>query len=55
MSKRSSDNRSHEDYWNSVVNRLLELLDGTSNSTGVIVVGAANNPGKLGLHPIADI
>lgn len=47
ISKRSSSGRSHEDYWNSVVNRLLELLDGTSNSTGVIVVGAANNPSAI--------
>ncbi|MBI1622634.1 AAA family ATPase [Aquamicrobium zhengzhouense] len=47
ISKRSSNGRSHEDYWNSVVNRLLELLDGTLNSTGVIVVGAANNPSAI--------
>jgi hypothetical protein len=47
ISKRSSSGRAHEDYWNSVVNRLLELLDGTSSSTGVIVVGAANNPSAI--------
>lgn len=37
----------YEDYWRSVVNRLLELLDGAAKSTGVIVVGATNNPGVI--------
>lgn len=30
-------------YWNSVVNRLLELLDGAAKTDGVIIVGATNN------------
>lgn len=41
-SRRSGDGQG-SDYWNSVVARLLELLDGVSKSTGVIVVGATNN------------
>jgi SpoVK/Ycf46/Vps4 family AAA+-type ATPase len=36
--------RNYDDYWTSVVNRALELLDGAVKSSGVIIVGAANNP-----------
>lgn len=32
------------DYWNSVVNRFLELLDGTTKVEGVVIVGATNRP-----------
>ncbi|PYE22957.1 ATPase family protein associated with various cellular activities (AAA) [Rhizobium sp. PP-CC-3A-592] len=32
----------HDDYWRSLINRLLELLDGASKTDGVIVVGATN-------------
>lgn len=35
---------SHADYWNAVVNTALELLDGAVRSSGIIVVGATNNP-----------
>lgn len=34
-------------YWDQIVNRLLELLDGASRSDGVIVVGATNNPDRI--------
>lgn len=37
----------HDDYWSSVVNRLLELLDGAANTEGVIIVAATNLPGKI--------
>lgn len=47
IAKRTSDGRSYEDYWNNVVNRALELLDGTSKSSGIIVVGATNNPDAI--------
>lgn len=47
IARRTSSGRPHEDYWNSMVNKLLELLDGTTRSDGVIVVGAANNPGAI--------
>lgn len=30
-------------YWNTIVNRALELLDGAAKSSGVIVVGATND------------
>ncbi|WP_183097112.1 ATP-binding protein [Mesorhizobium sp. YM1C-6-2] len=34
-------------YWDSVVNRALELLGGAAKTSGVIVVAATNNPGAL--------
>lgn len=36
--------RSYDDYWISVINRLLELLDGAVKSEGVIIIGATNRP-----------
>jgi cell division protease FtsH len=35
------------DYWDSLVNRMLELLDGTAKLEGVIVVGATNIPERI--------
>ncbi|MDB5526049.1 MAG: ATPase family protein associated with various cellular [Rhizobium sp.] len=37
----------HSDYWNSLINRMLELLDGASRQDGVIVVAATNHPEKI--------
>ena len=34
-------------YWDSIVNRLLELLNGTAKTSGVIVVGATNDPAAI--------
>lgn len=58
----------YDDYWNAVVNKLLELLDGASKTEGVIIVGATNHPdvidpairrsGRLETHieiPLPDI
>lgn len=39
--------RRYDDYWTSLVNRLLELLDGASKTEGVIVVGATNLPERI--------
>lgn len=39
--------RDHADYWTSLINRLLELLDGALKSEGVIVVTATNQPEKI--------
>jgi ATPase family protein associated with various cellular activities (AAA) len=36
-----------DDYWASLINRLLELLDGAAKTEGVIVVGATNRPEKI--------
>ncbi len=44
---RRSSGRDWSDYWNTVVNRALELLDGAARSTGVIVIGATNRPAML--------
>jgi hypothetical protein len=44
---RRGQTRDYDDYWTSVVNKALELLDGAVKSTGVIIVGAANNPGVI--------
>lgn len=34
----------HDDYWISLVNRLLVLLDGSLKTQGVVVIGATNRP-----------
>lgn len=39
--------RDHADYWTSLINRLLELLDGALKSEGVIVVAATNQPENI--------
>ncbi|MDR7028990.1 ATP-binding protein [Rhizobium rosettiformans] len=43
----SAASRSHDDYWTSMINRMLELLDGTSKREGVIVIGATNLPERI--------
>lgn len=37
----------YDDYWNAVVNKLLELLDGASKTQGIIIVGATNHPENI--------
>jgi ATPase family associated with various cellular activities (AAA) len=44
IGSRGKTNRDYEDYWNSVVNRALELFDGLTKSTAVILLAATNNP-----------
>ena len=39
--------RPYDDYWSSLVNRLLELIDGAAKTQGVIIVGATNRPEKI--------
>lgn len=46
-SRNGGGGRHYDDYWSTLVNRLLELLDGASKTEGVIVVGATNNPEKI--------
>lgn len=45
----ASGGNSHknDDYWASLINRLLELLDGTAKTDGVIILGATNRPDKI--------
>jgi hypothetical protein len=47
IGSRVSATRPYADYWNTCVNKLLELLDGAVKSEGVIVVGATNRPGEI--------
>lgn len=44
IGKRQRAEREHADYWNTVVNKALELLDGAVKSEGLIIVGATNRP-----------
>lgn len=49
-SRASGDSRghkSHDDYWSSLINRVLELIDGAAKTEGVIIVAATNLPDKL--------
>ncbi|MGW9232700.1 AAA family ATPase [Pseudorhizobium sp. NPDC055634] len=39
--------KNYDDYWTSLINRLLELLDGAAKTEGVIVVGATNLPDNI--------
>ncbi len=42
IGRRSGGGDKNAEYWNSVVNRMLELLDGATRTEGVIVVAATN-------------
>ncbi|QSZ57739.1 ATP-binding protein [Rhizobium sp. ZX09] len=44
IGKRQPAEREYADYWNTVVNKALELLDGAIKNEGLIVVGATNRP-----------
>jgi cell division protease FtsH len=46
-SRSSAGARQHDDYWVSLINRLLELLDGATKTEGVVIVGATNLPEKI--------
>ena len=47
IGNRGHSDRPYDDYWSSLVNRVLELLDGASKTEGVIVVAATNRPDKI--------
>ena len=42
IGRRRDDRGEFGDYWNAVVNRALELMDGAVRTEGVILVGATN-------------
>jgi len=44
IGKRQPAEREYADYWNTIVNKALELLDGAVRNEGLIVVGATNRP-----------
>jgi SpoVK/Ycf46/Vps4 family AAA+-type ATPase len=47
IGKRQPAEREYADYWNAVVNKVLELLDGAVKNEGLIIVGATNRPGDI--------
>ncbi|NRP21396.1 ATP-dependent zinc metalloprotease FtsH [Ensifer adhaerens] len=47
IGKRQPAEREHADYWNAMVNKALELLDGAVKSEGLIIVGATNRPNDI--------
>ncbi|NRP17900.1 ATP-dependent zinc metalloprotease FtsH [Ensifer adhaerens] len=47
IGKRQPAEREYSDYWNAVVNKALELLDGAVKSEGLIIVGATNRPDDI--------
>lgn len=44
VGRRADPAREYAEWWNALVNCLLERLDGAARTTGVIVVGATNHP-----------
>lgn len=47
IGKRQPTEREYADYWNTIVNKALELLDGAVRNEGLIVVGATNRPDHI--------
>jgi hypothetical protein len=47
IGKRQPAEREYADYWNTIVNKALELLDGAVKSEGLIIVGATNRPDQI--------
>lgn len=47
IGKRSAGDDKNGEYWNSVVNRMLELLDGSNKTAGVIIVAATNYADRI--------
>ncbi|MCQ4634771.1 ATP-binding protein [Shinella sp. WSJ-2] len=47
IGKRQPAEREYADYWNTIVNKALELLDGAVKSEGLIIVGATNRPQEI--------
>ena len=47
IGKRANGGGRHDEYWNSLINRMLELLDGAAKTEGVIVVAATNFPERI--------
>lgn len=47
IGKRQPASQEYADYWNTVVNKALELLDGAVKSYGLVIVGATNRPEQI--------
>lgn len=46
-SRNAGGGRPYDDYWVSLINRLLQLLDGATKTEGVVIVAATNLPDKI--------
>jgi hypothetical protein len=47
IGRRQDQAREYADYWNAIVNKALELMDGALKSDGIIIVGATNRPNDI--------
>ncbi|MDT6941800.1 ATP-binding protein [Brucella pseudogrignonensis] len=47
IGQRQDPSRDYADYWNAVVNQLLELMDGAVRQEGIVIVGATNRPDDI--------
>ncbi len=47
IGRRQDPSRDYADYWNAVVNQLLELMDGAVRQEGIVIVGATNRPDDI--------
>lgn len=47
IGKRQPAAQEYADYWNTVVNKALELLDGAVKSEGLVILGATNRPDQI--------
>jgi hypothetical protein len=47
IGKRQPASQEYADYWNTMVNKALELLDGAVKSEGLVIVGATNRPDQI--------
>ncbi|MGP3713400.1 AAA family ATPase [Brucella sp. RRSP16] len=47
IGRRQDPSRDYADYWNAVVNQLLELMDGAISQEGIVIVGATNRPDDI--------
>jgi hypothetical protein len=47
IGKRQPAAQEYADYWNTMVNKALELLDGVVKSEGLVIVGATNRPEQI--------
>lgn len=47
IGRRDTGRVEYDDYWVTVVNKALELLDGAVRSEGVVIIGASNRPDAL--------
>ncbi|MGQ2908110.1 MAG: AAA family ATPase [Aliihoeflea sp.] len=47
IGRRQERAREYADYWNAIVNKALELMDGALKTDGIIIVGATNRPNDI--------